>query len=279
MLVTKTKKLKRMEKIKPDRVKFVRNPLKMLRFMILGIALPGYNPWFKARWNQFGSECPAMDLDYFVVPYHNRERTLFVDMKHATESEDDGNAGVLAKMGGPACVLRISDDFVDYTVKSLNPEATVLFEKYLPAETCDTSKTAVWNLTEKQYVIFHYAYRGLEIPQEVLDFLDNPDPVWREVSEQFVVGLFGCAAQVAEVCLYLSGEAAAACDEYLDSTFCSCDEIENILLEKAPAALGMKAIEDGRANLKRARAALELLRKQRADRTAARTTSPQPSNS
>lgn len=119
------------------------------------------------RHRRYGSNAPAVDLDFILVEFDDCKPVALVEYKHEKAREQylsSPQFQVLINLADaadlPAFCVRYAFDFSWWKVVPLNKRA----KEFLPERI---------TLTEKQYVSMLYALRGRKAPQSVLDGLNE----------------------------------------------------------------------------------------------------------
>lgn len=120
------------------------------------------------RHRRWGAACYAVDIDFLLIEYAgggNPAALVEYKNEHAQQQYvSNPNYQALIKLGNaaniPVIACRYKDDFSEYKVTPLNPAA----RQYLPDR-----KT----LSEREYVTLLYKLRGVDVPESVLDGINQ----------------------------------------------------------------------------------------------------------
>ena len=119
------------------------------------------------RHRKFGSNAPAVDLDFVLVEFDDCRPAALVEYKHECASPQyitSPQFQVLINLANaahlPAFAVRYAADFSWWLCVPLNDEA----RKHLPERK---------RMSEKEYVSLLYRVRGREAPQSVFDGLNQ----------------------------------------------------------------------------------------------------------
>lgn len=129
------------------------------------------------RHREWGYDCPAVDIDFLLIEYDRSEPKALVEYKnqHAQPIYVKKNPSILAmielanRARIPALLVRYADDFSWWKVAPLNEFA----RQYVASPQ--------QYLDEIQFVTMLYKIRGRQIPQSVIDHINELNVVGGEM--------------------------------------------------------------------------------------------------
>jgi hypothetical protein len=137
--------------------------------------------WLSGRHRVWGSDVPAMDLDFILAEYDKCVPVALIDYKHEhgvimLESANNRTLTALGDMAGiPAFIVRYGHSNQDGWWGEV-PEDSVPWFSIIPlnslAHTADLPSNANdTKLSELVFVSWLYEMRGRKIPQSIVDIL------------------------------------------------------------------------------------------------------------
>lgn len=123
------------------------------------------------RHRQWGFNCPAVDIDFFMIEYNHAEPVALVDYKHHQRQEKHSNprhpsframATLANRAQIPAWIATYWPDYFTFVVTPLNKRARELFG--------DDTETP---LSEREYVRYLYRIRHFVAAKPLMDSLHD----------------------------------------------------------------------------------------------------------